>query len=222
MRARCYTFGRYFPRFALHALPMKLYGSLTSPFTRKARIVLAEKRIECTLEQVDLSAPDSPVTAHNPLGKIPVLVLDDGTTIYDSRVIVEFLDNVSPISRLIPEENRNRIAVRRWEALSDGVVEAGILVRYEQARDAKMKSKPWIERQMGKVERGLAALSAELGDKPWCHGNGLTLADVALACCLGWVSFRFEKLAWRETYPNLARHFDKLSAMPAFADTAPK
>lgn len=200
---------------------MKLYGSVPSPFTRKVRIVLTEKRIECAFELVDVMARDTPVNAHNPLGKVPVLVLDDGTTLYDSRVIVEFLDNVSPISRLIPEENRNRIAVRRWEALSDGVIDAGILVRYEQAREAKLKSKPWIERQTGKMQRGLVEMAAELGDKPWCHGNGFTLADVAFGCCLGWLSFRFPHIEWRTEHANLARHYDKLAERPAFADTVP-
>jgi len=200
---------------------MKLYGSVPSPYTRKVRVVLAEKRIECTFELVDVMAKDTPVNAHNPLGKVPVMVLDDGTTVYDSRVIVEFLDNVSPFSRLIPEENRNRIAVRRWEALADGVVDAGILVRYEQARDAKLKSKDWIERQSGKMKRGLAEMASELGEKPWCHGNGFTLADVAFGCCLGWVAFRFTSIDWRGEYPNLARHFDKLSERSSFADTRP-
>ena len=145
---------------------MKLLGSVPSPFTRKVRIVLAEKRVECAFERVDVMAADSPVPTHNPLGKVPVLVLDDGATLYDSRVIAEFLDTVSPIGRLIPEESRNRIAVRRWEALADGVIDAGILIRYEQARDKGQQSAAWIERQMGKLERGLVEMAHELGDKP--------------------------------------------------------
>lgn len=201
---------------------MKLLGSIPSPFTRKVRIVLAEKRVECTFEQVDVMSTASPVPAHNPLGKVPVLVLDDGSTIYDSRVIAEFLDTVSPIGRLIPDESRDRIAVRRWEALADGVVDAGILVRYEQAREANLQSAAWKERQMGKLERGLAEMANELGDKPWCHGNGFTLADIAFGCTLGWLAFRFTAIDWRGRYPNLARHFDKLSERPAFADTVPK
>lgn len=201
---------------------MKLLGSIPSPFTRKVRIVLAEKRVECTFEQVDVMSAASPVPAHNPLGKVPVLVLDDGSTIYDSRVIAEFLDTVSPIGRLIPDESRDRIAVRRWEALADGVVDAGILVRYEQAREANLQSAAWKERQMGKLERGLAEMANELGDKPWCHGNGFTLADIAFGCTLGWLAFRFTAIDWRGRYPNLARHFDKLSERPAFADTVPK
>ena len=200
---------------------MKLLGSVPSPFTRKVRIVLAEKRVECTFERVDVMSADSPVPTHNPLGKVPVLVLDDGATLYDSRVIAEFLDTVSPIGRLIPDESRNRIAVRRWEALADGVIDAGILIRYEQAREKGLQSTAWIERQMGKLERGLAEMAHELGDKPWCHGNGFTLADVAFGCTLGWLSFRFTGIDWRGQYPNLARHFDKLSERPAFADTVP-
>jgi len=110
-------------------MTMKLLSSPASPFARKVRIVLAEKRMECDLERVDVQPADNPVNAHNPLGKIPTLVLDDGTALYDSRVIVEFLDNASPISRLIPADKRERVAVRRWEALADGVLDAGLLVR---------------------------------------------------------------------------------------------
>ena len=201
---------------------MNLYGSLNSPYTRKVRIILAEKRIDCSFDLVDTMTPDTQVTRHNPLGKVPVIMRDDGTTLYDSRVIVEFLDNVSPISRLIPEEHHERIAVRRWEALADGVVDAGILIRYELAREATLQSTAWIERQMGKINRGLAEMARELADKPWCHGNAYSLADVSFGCCLGWLAFRFPQIDWRAKYPNLAKHFDKLSERPAHADTAPK
>src|SRR3954462_1322446 len=126
---------------------MKLLSSTASPFTRKVRIVLAEKRIECELLPVDIQPADNPVNAHNPLGKIPTLVLDDGSALYDSRVIAEFLDSVSPISRLIPEEKRDRVAVRRWEALADGVLDAGLLVRYERTREKAQQSKAWIDKQ---------------------------------------------------------------------------
>src|SRR5689334_23546239 len=108
---------------------MKLFGSPASPYTRKVRVVLAEKRIECEMELVDVQPVENPVNALNPLGKIPTLLLDDGSALYDSRVIVEYLDNVSPITRLIPDNNRDRTAVRRWEALADGVLDAGLLWR---------------------------------------------------------------------------------------------
>ncbi len=202
---------------------MKLLGAVPSPYTRKVRIVLAEKKIDCDFEVVDVLPPENPVNALNPLGKVPTLMLDDGTALFDSRVIVEFLDSVSPISRLIPDDNRERVAVRRWEALADGSLDAGLLIRYESLRPKKEQSKDWSEKQIGKLRRGLAMLAAELGDKAWCHGDRYTLADIALGCCLGWVAFRKPGgVEWRGEYDNLARHYDKLMERPAFADTAPK
>src|SRR5215470_4503686 len=136
---------------------MKLLASLASPYTRKVRVVLAEKKIECDLELVDVN----PVDASNPLGKVPTLVLDDGTALYDSRVIVEFLDARSPINRLIPEDTRERVAVRRWEALADGVLDAGLLVRYEALRDKKERSKAWTDKQVARMHRSMALTEKE-------------------------------------------------------------
>ncbi|HTQ77296.1 MAG TPA: glutathione S-transferase N-terminal domain-containing protein [Burkholderiales bacterium] len=202
---------------------MKLLGSIPSPYTRKVRIVLAEKRIDCDFEQVDVGPADNPVNAHNPLGKVPTLLLDDGEALFDSRVIVEFLDNVSPIARLIPEDNRERVAVRRWEALADGTLDAGLLIRYESLRPKKEQSAAWTAKQVGKLGRGLALMSAQLGERGWCHNDRYTLADIAVGCCLGWVEFRKPGgVEWRAEYPNLARHYEKLMERPAFADTAPK
>ena len=116
---------------------MKLLGSLTSPYVRKARVVLVEKRIEYTFELDDPWDEKSRVADANPLGKVPVLVLDDDSTLFDSRVIVEFLDSVSPISRLIPSNNREKIEVKRWEALADGVLDAAVAVVLERRRPAK-------------------------------------------------------------------------------------
>ena len=202
---------------------MKLFAALASPYARKVRIVLAEKRIDCDMELVDVSPADNPVNAYNPLGKIPALVLDDGSTLFDSRVIVEFLDTVSPISRLLPEDNRERVAVRRWEALADGVLDAGLLVRYESLRPKKEQSAAWTAKQKGKVERGLAEMARELGDDPWCQNDRYSLADIALGCCLGWLEFRKPGgLDWRTLQPGLERHFEKLSLRPAFVETVPK
>ncbi len=201
---------------------MKLLGSLTSPYTRKVRIMLAEKRIDCELELVDVNAPDNPVLARNPLSKIPTLVLDDGTSLFDSRVIVEFLDNASPIARLIPADKRARVAVRRWEALADGVLDAGLLVRYESLRPKKEQSTAWTERQLGKVSRGIEMLATELAERAWCFGERYSLADIALGCSLGWVAFRLPNIDWRGQYPALGRHVDKLMTRPAFAETVPR
>jgi glutathione S-transferase len=201
---------------------MKLLGSLTSPYTRKVRIMLAEKRIDCELELVDVNAPDNPVLARNPLSKIPTLVLDDGTSLFDSRVIVEFLDNASPIARLIPADKRARVAVRRWEALADGVLDAGLLVRYESLRPKKEQSAGWSERQLAKVNRGIEMLATDLGERGWCFGERYSLADIALGCSLGWVAFRLPSIDWRGQYPALGRHVDKLLTRPAFAETVPR
>jgi glutathione S-transferase len=201
---------------------MKLLSSPASPYTRKVRIVLTEKKIECELETVDVAPAENPVNRHNPLGKIPTLLLDDGTALYDSRVIVEFLDGKSPGSRLIPEELRDRVAVRRWEALADGVLDAGLLVRYEAMRDAKEQSKAWTDKQLGRIKRGMALMSADLGERPWCHAERYSLADIALGCCLGWLNFRKPGgIDWLAEYPALAKHYEKLMARPAFADTVP-
>jgi glutathione S-transferase len=201
---------------------MKLIGSLPSPFTRKARIVAAEKRVEYVWEVQNVWAPDNSVPDYNPLGKVPVLVLDDGTALYDSRVICEFLDSVSPIGKLIPADHRERIEVRRWEALADGVLDAAVLARLESQRAAPERSQGWIDRQMGKVARGLDAMDIELGAKPWCCGNAFTLADIAVGTCVGWLDFRLPQLEWRKDRPNLARLAVKVFERPSFAETAPR
>ena len=202
---------------------MKLLGGPISPYTRKVRIVLAEKKIDCDFEVVDVNPPENPVNAHNALGKVPTLVLDDGTALFDSRVIVEFLDNVSPLARLIPDDNRERVAVRRWEALADGCLDAGLLIRYESVRPKNEQSAAWSAKQHGKLKRGLAMVSSELGDRAWCNGDRYTLADIAVGCCLGWVEFRKPGgIEWRGEYGNLARFYDRLMERPAFADTVPK
>ena len=201
---------------------MKLLSSPASPYTRKVRIVLVEKKIECELETVDVNPAENPVNAHNPLGKIPTLVLDDGSTLYDSRVIVEFLDGKSPISRLIPDDLRDRVAVRRWEALADGVLDAGLLVRYESLRDKKEQSAAWTSKQLARMKRGMGQMSADLGERQWCHSERYSLADIAVGCCLGWLNFRKPGgLDWLAEYPSLGKHYEKLMTRPAFADTVP-
>ncbi|HYD56738.1 MAG TPA: glutathione S-transferase N-terminal domain-containing protein [Burkholderiales bacterium] len=201
---------------------MKLLAALISPYTRKVRVFLAEKKIDCEMEIVDVQPVDNPVNAHNPLGKIPTLVLDDGTPLYDSRVIVEFLDSVSPISRLIPDGTRDRVAVRRWEALADGITDAGLLVRYESLRDKKEQGTAWMDKQLARMHRGMAQLEADLAERTWCHGDRYSLADIAVGCCIGWLDFRRPGGEdWAAKYPNAARHYAKLMERPAFADTVP-
>jgi glutathione S-transferase len=204
-------------------MAMKLLASPASPYTRKVRVVLAEKKIECETQMVDVAPAENPVNRHNPLGKIPTLVLDDGTALYDSRVIVEFLDSVSPISRLVPAEIRDRVQVRRWEALADGVLDAGLLVRYEMQRDKPEQSQGWLDKQLARMHRGMAQLAEELNGRAWCHGERYSLADIAVGCCLGWLEFRKPGgVDWLGAYPALARHHQKLMERPAFAETLPR
>ncbi len=202
---------------------MKLIGSLTSPYVRKVRVVMAEKKLDYQHELEDVWGSDR-ILASNPLGKVPCLVLPGGEAIFDSRVIVEYLDTRSPVSRLIPEGSRERIEVRTWEALADGVLDAAILARLEQTwsgRSAEQRSPAWVDRQMHKVQASLAAISTGLADKPWCSGIHLSLADIAIGCALGYLTFRFPQIGWREAHTNLAKLADKLEARQSFIDTVP-
>jgi glutathione S-transferase len=199
---------------------LKLIASLTSPYARKVRIALAEKKIECQLVEMSV-AGENPVHAYNPLGKVPVLVLDDGTHLYDSRVIVEYIDSVSPVSRLIPEPVRQRILVRRCEALADGICDAAGLVGVELRRSSDAQDAAWLARQRRKIHDGLAELSRELGERAWCNGEAYSLADIATGCALGYLLLRRPEIDWRGPFENLGRHYDKLSKRPSFADTAP-
>ena len=200
---------------------LKLISSPTSPYVRKVRIALAEKKIEYQLQDVSPWTPGNPVHAWSPLGKVPVLVLDDGTHLFDSRVIVEYLDTVSPVSRLIPEPNRQRIAIRRWEALADGVCDAASAIVVERRRPARQQNKDWLARQAQKMVAGIAELARDLDDKPWCNGEGYTLADIATGCALGYLDLRHGEVGWRADYPNLARLAEKLAKRASFQDTAP-
>jgi glutathione S-transferase len=200
---------------------MKLIGSTASPFVRKVRVFAAEKRIEYDMEVDNVWSPEAKVLAHNPLGKVPALILDDGVALFDSRVIVEFLDTVSPLGKLIPSDSRDRIEVKRWEALADGILDAAVLARMENARQPGEKSQAWADRQMGKVARGLEAMSEQLGEKAWCAGNAFSLADIAVGTCLAWLDFRFASLGWKDTHPNLGRHLAKLAERPSFTETVP-
>ena len=202
---------------------MKLIGSLTSPYVRKVRVVMAEKKLDFQLTLEDVWGHDA-ILKSNPLGKVPCLVLDGGEAVFDSRVIVEYLDTLSPVGKLIPPSGRERIEVRTWESLSDGLLDAAILARMEAnwtARSAEQRSQAWIERQMRTVHHAIKAMSQGLGDKPFCAGNHFTLADIAVGCALGYLDFRFAHIDWRGDHPNLLKLYDKLSVRPSFVDSAP-
>ena len=202
---------------------MKLIGSLTSPYVRKVRIVMAEKKLDCQFELEDVWTREE-ILESNPLGKVPCLVMEGGEAVFDSRVIVEYLDTLSPVGKLIPPSGRERIEVRTWEALGDGVLDAAILARLEATwpgRGPGERSQAWIDRQLSRVDASLVAMSQGLGDKAFCSGIHFSLADVAVGCALGYLDFRFPQIDWRARHPTLHKLYDKLSARPSFVDTRP-
>lgn len=200
---------------------MKLLYSLASPYARKVRVAAAEKRIEIEMVEVVLSAPDNPVSEYNPLGKVPVLILDDGDSLFDSRVIVEYLDNRTPLARLIPQDNSSKILVRRWESLADGICDAAIAAIMEGRRSQKQQDPAVIAKQLGKIERGLKTLSRDLGNNKWCVDDTFSLADIALGCLLGYLDLRYKELGWQDQYPNLVDHYAEMMKRPSFSETIP-
>ena len=203
---------------------MKIIGSATSPYVRKVRIVMAEKKLDYQLVMEDVWAADSTIMASNPLGKVPCLVMEGGEAVFDSRVIVEYLDTLSPVGKLIPSQGRERAEVKTWEALADGLVDAAILARLETTwtgRTSEQRSDAWTARQLSKITAALKAMSTGLGDKPFCSGIHLSLSDIAVGCALAYLDLRFADIDWRKAHPNLAKLQEKLMLRPSFAETNP-
>ena len=201
---------------------MKLIGSLTSPYVRKVRIVFLEKKVDVDLELENVWAADTKIALNNPLGKVPCLLLEDGEAIYDSRVIAEYVDTLSPLGKLIPTNSRERASVKTWETLADGILDAGILARLEATlRPTEQQSPMWVDRQMGKIDAALAQMASQLGQNAWCHGNQMTLADIAVGCALGYLLFRFPSIQWQTKYPHLDTLYQKLMQRTSFIETAP-
>ena len=201
-------------------LIMKLLYTANSPYARKVRIVAIEKRIELELQEVELADPKCIVKQYNPLGKVPVLILDNQECLYDSKVIVEYLDLHTPVAHLIPQDNRNKILVRRWESLIDGICDAAIVAMLEERKPIAFQSTALIEKQLAKVLRGLDVLNNDIAKKKWCVNETFSLADIALGCMLGYVDLRFKRLNWLDNYVNLAKHNAILVKRPSFKITA--
>jgi glutathione S-transferase len=203
---------------------MKLIGAVTSPYVRKVRVVMAEKKLDYALVLEDVWAASTQIHDSNPLGKVPCLVMEGGEALFDSRVIVEYLDTLSPVGKLIPTNGREKAEVKTWEALADGLCDAAILARLEATwagRTQEQRSQAWIDRQMGKIHGSLKAMSQGLGERAFCAGTHFSLADVAVGCALGYLDFRFAQIDWRSDYANLAKLQGKLAAKASFMDTQP-
>lgn len=203
---------------------MKLIGSMASPYVRKVRVVLAEKKLDYTFVTEDVWAADTTISQINPLGKIPCLIMEAADPMFDSRVIVEYLDTLSPVGKLIPGVGRERAEVKTWEALADGIMDAAVSARLEatwSGRTKTQRSPAWIKRQIEKINAALTSLNTSLGDKPFCTGIHLTLADLAVGSALGYLDFRFPELEWRKERDNLDKLYTKLMQRSSFAETVP-
>jgi glutathione S-transferase len=204
---------------------MKLIGSITSPYVRKVRIVMAEKKLDFQFVTEDVWAADTSISASNPLGKVPCLIMEGGEALFDSRVIVEYVDTLSPVGKLIPGSGRERAEVKTWEALADGLVDAAILARLEASWPGRKKgerSQAWIDRQMKKIDDSLTALDQALAERSHCVGIQVSLADIAVGVAVSYLDFRFPDIDWRGKHPNLGGLYERLSQRPSFKDTLPE
>jgi glutathione S-transferase len=204
---------------------MKLIGALSSPYVRKVRMVLAEKKLDYQFLPENVWSNQTQITTSNPLGKVPCLIMEGGESVFDSRVIVEYIDTLSPVGKLIPSAGRERVEVKTWEALADGLLDALILARLESTwagRAETERSAAWIARQMDKVNLALQAMERGLGDKAFCSGVHMSLSDIAVVCVLGYLDFRFPHIDWRTPHPSLHKLHDKMALRASFIDTQPQ
>ena len=198
---------------------MKVLGHDGSPYVRKVRLVLEEKRIPYEYVNAKGSSPGSPVPDYNPLSKIPVLVTGQGKAIYDSTVIVDYLDALVAEPKLIPSDLEQRVDVKRWEALGNGIADATVLVSHDYD---KVQSVEWHAKQRLKIDRGLGTMSKELGEREFCYGTGFSLADIAAGYALGYLDQVLKDIDWRGAHPNLARLAERLAKRDSFRKTTPQ
>ncbi len=203
---------------------MKLIGSTTSPYVRKVRIVMAEKKLDYQFVLEDVWSAETQIAASNPLGKVPCLIMEGGEALFDSRVIVEYVDTLSPVGKLIPDRGRERAEVKTWEALADGLLDAALLARMEAVwphRQESERSQAWIDRQLQKIGNSLSAMDRALAERSHCVGIHLSLSDIAVGVAVGYLDFRFPQIDWRGQHPNLAALYERLSQRQSFKDSVP-
>jgi glutathione S-transferase len=192
---------------------VKLLGSNTSPYVRKVRLALLEKNIPHDYVVDPPTEPGSLVLKVNPLGRIPALILDDGFCIFDSPVITEYVDTLNDAPILIPRDDPTaKLRVKRWEALADGIMDSSIVVRNEVLRPAEKQQASTIEMHSTAVSKALQYASELLGQKRWCEGDAITLADLALVSALLYLNLRFPERDWRSAHPNLDAFFERASS----------
>jgi glutathione S-transferase len=200
---------------------VKLVIASPSPYARKARVVLIEKGIEHEIVMDIPWVPETIAPANNPLGKIPILLLDDGEAIHDSSVIVQYLEIAYPKPALLPGDPMRRLEHRKIEVLADGICDAIVLTALESNRLPELRSADWVARQRPKIIDGVARLSHLLGERDWFLDEGMGIADIAAACALGYIGVRAGEIDWRAWHPNLAAFSDRMEARPSFEISKP-
>ena len=200
---------------------MQLIIATPSPFARKARVALREKNIDFE-EIIDVPWNKNTLTKDiNPLGKIPILLHNNSEPLFDSRVIVQYLDKFKPQPLMYPDNHEDNISAKLVEAVADGVCDAIVLVFLENARKKNLRSKKWIERQETKIFKGVSYLSNFLEKNKYFVGNKFNISDVSSFSCLDYLDLRFSKFQWRNQYPNLKKYWDVHKDRKSFKETKP-
>ena len=200
---------------------LRLISATPSPYARKVRIALAEKAIPFELRTEVPWDSGTMTPQYNPLEKLPVLLLEDGSAVYDSRFILEFLEAKFPTPPMLPADIDNRLAARQFEVLCDGICDAFVLLFWERHRMSEHQSQEWMARQQRKIDGGLAALAAIAGTKEFLIGDRFGLADIAAGSALGYLSVRWPEYGWRMRYPDLAIFSDRLEQRASFRASVP-
>ena len=198
----------------------KLISATPSPYARKVRIALAEKGLPFELlTEVPWDSTTS-TPRHNPLEKLPVLLLPDGASVYESSYILQYLELKHPEPPLLPQDIDGKLAARKLEVLCDGVCDAVVLSLFEKKR-AGGGSPEWLARQRRKIDGGVAEMAKIVGSRQWATGEGFSLGDIAVGTAVGYLSVRFQELPWRPLYPGLAALSDRLEQRPSFQNSVP-
>lgn len=200
---------------------MKLLASLTSPYARKIRILLAEKSLPFELVVDSPWEAATRVPDVNPLGKVPALVLDSGEVFFDSPVIAGYLETLHAPPALLPAGGIERVRVRQTEALADGILDASVNAYLESKRPPEQQSGPSVERQLDKIRRSLDELEKRATGRDWIDGDVMQLGDISVGVALGYLDLRLPRTDWRARRPALVALCDRLFARPSFADTVP-
>ena len=198
----------------------QLISATPSPYARKVRIALAEKGLPFELlTEVPWHATTS-TPRYNPLEKLPVLLLPDGSSVYESSYILQYLELKYPQTPLLPDDIDGKLAARKLEVLCDGICDAVVLTLFEKMR-AGGGSLEWLARQRRKIDGGLAEMAKIVGSRQWATGDSFSLGDIAVGTAVAYLSVRFQELPWRTLYPDLALLSDRLEQRPSFQASVP-